>query len=234
MFNRCRSFTQRKRLMELALFWLPIIGGILLGSIAGNAWYGGNKSLGLWLAFAGLNCFLLLGVIQLQQAISKSQTQENSSTSDVDVKRFRAYVSPVEADISDATGEIPPTMTVVIKNIGQTPAYDLTWRGGFLIRDAHVKGELPLDRTTPATPVTLPPGGTLFYRSTFENWKPEFGNMITKGDARIFAIGEINYKDAFGNVRFTKYRLIGGGNPRPGSGEVVGKFVAAPEGNEQN
>jgi hypothetical protein len=225
---------QRRKIMDLAVFWLPIIGGILLGSVAVSAWYGGDKILGLWCAFAGLICFLLVGVIQIQQAISNPQIQKNSSTSDVDVKQLRAYVSPIDADISDATGAIPPTMAVIIKNAGQTPAYDLTWRAAFLLADAHAKGELPLDRTKAATKVILPPGGTLFYRYTFENWKPEFGNMIAKGDATIFAIGEINYKDAFGNMRFTNYRLIHGGNSRTDSGETAGKFVTAAEDNEQN
>jgi hypothetical protein len=91
-----------------------------------------------------------------------------------------------------------------------------------------------LDRTKAATKVTLPPGGTLFYKYTFENWKPEFGNMIAKGDATIFAIGEINYKDAFGNIRFTNYRLIHSGTSRTDSGETAGKFVTAAEGNDQN
>src|ERR1035437_4393596 len=57
--------------MDLAIFWLPLIGGILLGGIAGNAWYGGDKILALWLGFAGLVCLLLVGVIQIQQSIMK-------------------------------------------------------------------------------------------------------------------------------------------------------------------
>jgi hypothetical protein len=220
--------------MELAIFWLPVIGGILLGGLAGNAWYGGDKTLGLWLAFVGFICFQFVVVLQIQQTISNPRMQKNSSTSDADVKRLRAYVSPIEAEISDATGAIPPIVAVVIKNSGQTPAYDLTWRATFLIADAHVKGELPLDRTKTATKLTLPPGGTRFYKYTFENWKPEFGNMIARGEAAIFAIGEINYRDEFGNMRFTNYRLISGGNSQADSGGATGKFVNAAEGNEQN
>jgi len=39
---------------DFIVFWLPIIGGVLLGGFAGTAWYGGNKILGLWLGFAGI------------------------------------------------------------------------------------------------------------------------------------------------------------------------------------
>ncbi|MFZ0372192.1 MAG: hypothetical protein WAL39_02665 [Xanthobacteraceae bacterium] len=57
---------------DFIVFWLPIIGGVLLGGFAGTAWYGGNKILGLWLGFAGIVCFLLVGTIQIQQAISRT------------------------------------------------------------------------------------------------------------------------------------------------------------------
>ena len=56
--------------MNLLFFWLPIIGGVLLGGFAGNAWYGGDRILAIWLAFAGVVCFELVAAIQLQQAVA--------------------------------------------------------------------------------------------------------------------------------------------------------------------
>jgi hypothetical protein len=56
--------------MDAATFWLPIVGGILLGGIAGNAWYGGNRVLALWLGFAGVVCFLLVATLQIQRSLS--------------------------------------------------------------------------------------------------------------------------------------------------------------------
>jgi hypothetical protein len=57
--------------MEMAIFWLPILGGILLGSIAVSAWYASDKIIALWCAFAGLVCFLLVGTIQVHQALAE-------------------------------------------------------------------------------------------------------------------------------------------------------------------
>jgi len=53
--------------VELAIFWLPLIAGILLGGIAGSAWYGGDKIPAIWIAFVGCVCFLLTAALQLQQ-----------------------------------------------------------------------------------------------------------------------------------------------------------------------
>jgi hypothetical protein len=59
--------------MDIAIFWLPVVGGILLGGLAGNAWYGGDKILALWLTFFGLICFGLVAVLQIQQTILQSK-----------------------------------------------------------------------------------------------------------------------------------------------------------------
>jgi hypothetical protein len=71
---------KRKTIMDLAIFWLPIFGSILLGGLAGSAWYDGNKTLGLWLAFAGMICLGVVVVLQIQQAIWKSQVSEPTAT----------------------------------------------------------------------------------------------------------------------------------------------------------
>lgn len=53
--------------VELAIFWLPLVAGVLLGGIAGSAWYGGDKIPAIWIGFFGIICFLLTGTLQLQQ-----------------------------------------------------------------------------------------------------------------------------------------------------------------------
>lgn len=140
----------------------------------------------------------------------------------------RAYVYVNDANLSDVTGANAPTVAVNIKNTGLTPAYDLTWRAIFVCAKFPLTEETMLDREKEAQKVVLPPGGVLSYKWTFTEWKKEWSEMITKGDAAIFAIGEITYKDAFGKTRFTKYRLIHGGNARVSPG----KFGIAAEGNE--
>jgi hypothetical protein len=55
--------------MGLFIFWLPIIGSLLLGSIAVGAWFADQKLIAIWFGFAGSVCFLLIFTIQIQQRI---------------------------------------------------------------------------------------------------------------------------------------------------------------------
>jgi len=200
---------------------------MLLAGFAVGAWYGGNKGQALWYGFFGVVCLLLLITLQLQEAIRHDEPPSQKAGEAATIQA-RAYVSVNDAGLSDLIGDTPPTVFVSIKNTGQTPAYDLTWRAFFTLRDFPVSGEFLLDRQKDAPKSILPPGQSLFYQWTFTDWKKEFASRISKGQAAIFAVGEISYKDAFGNVRSTKYRLIHGGDTMV----APGKFGPAAEGNE--
>src|SRR5262245_1089039 len=63
--------------MELAIFWLPLIAGLLLGGLAVGAWYGGNKTLAIWVGFIGAACLLLIGALQAQQYVWRTTNQPN-------------------------------------------------------------------------------------------------------------------------------------------------------------
>lgn len=155
-------------------------------------------------------------------------THAHAGTNDSVVITQRAYVSVSNADISDLTGGDAPTVSVTIKNTGITPAYDLTWRATFAARDFPAPQEIVLDRNKVAPKTDLAPGDVLSYKWTFTEWKKEWAIKIAEGNAAIFAVGEILYKDAFGNSHSTKYRLIHGGDSMVGPG----KFGPAAEGIE--
>ncbi|WP_315758913.1 hypothetical protein [Bradyrhizobium sp. SZCCHNRI2007] len=55
--------------VELAIFWLPLLAGILLSGLAGSAWYGGDKIPALWIAFVGGVFLLLTATLQFQQFV---------------------------------------------------------------------------------------------------------------------------------------------------------------------
>jgi hypothetical protein len=57
--------------MDAAVFWLVIIGPILIG-LAGCIWYGGSQTVGLWTGFAGAVLLILAGALQLQQLVWRS------------------------------------------------------------------------------------------------------------------------------------------------------------------
>jgi hypothetical protein len=159
---------------------------------------------------------------------SKSGQQATVGPAEPQIIAQRAYVSVSDANISDVTGANAPTVAINIKNTGLTPAYDLTWRAIFGVTEYPITREIRLDRKKVASTIVLPPGGVLSYKWTFPEWKKEWSEMISKGDAAIFAIGEITYNDAFGKTRFTKYRLIHGGD----SMVSPGKFGPAADGNK--
>src|SRR5665648_134813 len=217
--------------MTMLLFWLPLIASILLGGVAASDWYGGSKILGLWLAFAGVILLLLTATIQINQSIRDDESFRGAKESAPDKETVidkRAYVAISDAWISDLTTETPPTVAVTIKNTGVTPAYDLSWRAIFAAREFPASEEVVLDRTKDAPTIILPPGEVLSYKWTFDQWGKEWNERIFNGSAAIFAIGEISYKDAFGNPHFTKYRLIHGGD----SMVSPGKFGPDKKGNE--
>jgi hypothetical protein len=61
----------KRKGMEVAVFWLVIIGPIFIG-LAGAIWYGGSKTPALWVGFSGIMLLLFAGALQLQQFISNS------------------------------------------------------------------------------------------------------------------------------------------------------------------
>jgi hypothetical protein len=72
--GRCEALPIMKRKgTEAAIFWLVIIGPILIG-LAGCIWYGGSRTPALWVGFVGVVLLLLTGALQLQQVITKSST----------------------------------------------------------------------------------------------------------------------------------------------------------------
>ena len=69
----------KRKIMEFAVFWLVIIGPILIG-LAGAIWYGGGKTPALWAGFTGTVLLLLAAALQIQQTIGKSQPPQPSAT----------------------------------------------------------------------------------------------------------------------------------------------------------
>lgn len=128
------------RKMELAIFWLPIIGGILLGGIAGAAWYGGNKIFGLWAGFFGVICLLLVGVFQIQNAVLSSAERSNSS----EASEKRAFI------ILDVIARpYPPlnpnrfAISLVVTNAGPV------WASNLRVQNAVVTQSGPVVETDP-------------------------------------------------------------------------------------
>lgn len=206
--------------METAIFWLAILGPLIIG-IAGCVYYGGSKVVAIWIGFAGCVFLLLAAALQWHQAIRSAEEEKTDPT--------LPYVSVSDAGIVTKPNDSAPTVFVVIKNSGQTPAYGVTWRAAFAVRNFPDIGVLDLDHKSVAAKFDLPPGNTLFYEWKFEQWGDGNWAAIKKGDVAILAFGEILYTDQSKSKkpRCTQYRLIHGGD----SLAPEGKFGIAKEGN---
>jgi hypothetical protein len=105
--------------MDLLLYWLPISGGLLLGSFS-HALSIGNQKAAAWFAGLGAACFVILFVLQVGQAIFREgpQAVETHSVDApvVTIDRFVFETIPKSGDFPGAVERRP-----VIKNSGRTP-----------------------------------------------------------------------------------------------------------------
>lgn len=64
-----------EKLINVGIFWLPLIAGIILGGLSPSVWYGGDKIAALWMTFAGLVLLLLTATFQVQGFVQSTILQ---------------------------------------------------------------------------------------------------------------------------------------------------------------
>jgi len=128
--------------------------------------------------------------------------------------QLRAYVFMVAAKVNKFGFDQIPEVLVVIKNSGQTPAYDMVSWTGVLAQPFPFKGEF--ERPGPDFPIargTLGPGAeTHMIVPTKRAFTADETKMIRDGKAALFVFGEVTYRDAFKKTHATKYRYFFGGS----------------------
>jgi hypothetical protein len=215
----------QSKAMDIAIFWFPLLGGVLLGGIAGSAWYGGNKSLGLWLGFAGAICFALVAVLQIQDRILKAGAESPPSDTD----RLRAYVLVEASELRYLASERPIEGWVSLKNNGLTPAFDLQrWATIFATKFPHTAFERA--EFSNARSVLGPSGAVDFGPIRMSRTLTyDERSAVARGEMAIYVYGEIKYKDTFKIARCTNFRLMYRGNGSISAGPVP--LEQLPEGN---
>lgn len=176
------------------------------------------------LGIAGLAWTIHYSRETARAAVAATQLAENTA-----VAQLRAYVH-----VASVTGALPNgeggvfAVSVEVRNFGQTPARNVrtwlaVWPAGY--PDAGDFANAPRDLGVPAT---LAPGGHV---SLIHGIGPILSWLATfrAGTHAVYAYGRITYTDAFGNERFTNYRLVCYG-PRVAGGN--GAFDLCREGNE--
>ena len=155
--------------------------------------------------------------IRRQTSAIERQVQEMRKTtdlmSDTATRQLRAYVCVNAAKMEFVKPGVPQAY-VEMKNCGQTPAYDVrgwihTWFAEFPLKENMPNAPDDFSRSKD----TLAPGRKSTYASGLNPPIPDhFLAILGTTKFTMYVYGEISYKDIFGCVRTTKYRLIHGGN----------------------
>jgi len=66
-----------EKLINVAVFWLPLLAGIILSGLGPSIWYNGDKIAALWVGFFGVMLLLLTGIVQIQAYIQATILQPN-------------------------------------------------------------------------------------------------------------------------------------------------------------
>jgi hypothetical protein len=193
--------------MDFANFWLPIIGGILLGGFSTVAFFGGYKITGLWLGFAGVVCLLLLATLQIQAIFRNSP-----AASEAEQIRLRAYLSPVLAQAGDFGTERPTVVQITITNTGETPANDVRVRTGVGAGNFPMTEKFPPLITTDA-PTTVGQKQSIYsVVKTKRALTHEEIEIIRAGKGAIYAVGDITYVDMFKKRHSCNFKFYYGGD----------------------
>jgi hypothetical protein len=131
-------------------------------------------------------------------------------------RQLRAYVLPESAGIYDGTTVTPPQqgranipgIAMLIKNSGQTPAYNvISWLqlAVVAVRDEYMLTVPPLTQNFPNT---LGANGT-FSKALWFDRQLTAGEIadIVSGVKAIYVYGRIEYRDTFKKKHFSNFRL---------------------------
>jgi type II secretory pathway pseudopilin PulG len=159
---------------------------------------------------------------------------------DTEKRQLRAYVfleSVQTANTDDRAGnnQYPDlSATIVFKNFGQTPAYNVRHSSSLRFADYPPPATVFVyDREThPIIVDTLGPQGgarNVIRSSEADSMSAIERKQLMKAQTKaIYVFGKIDYEDAFGVGRCTSYRFMVGGN----SGVLGGDMLRMDSGNE--
>jgi hypothetical protein len=125
--------------VELAIFWLPLIAGVLLGGIAGTAWYGGDKIPAIWIAFFGILCFLLTGTLQFQQYAYANLLQPEIELVPPTQRSILTW-NPPESFFINSRGEDQP---IPAQDRSSSPVIVFENKSSIIGQDASITWDIP-------------------------------------------------------------------------------------------
>jgi hypothetical protein len=147
-------------------------------------------------------------------------------------RQLRAYVLISSAKVHDFGIDLSPRVEIIIKNSGQTPAYDLlSWNG-------MVCEKFPLNIELVDPPQDMKRSSSILGGGDTTSHLTQAGRPLTKihtdmiiaGKAAIYVFVAIKYKDIFKKIEWsTRYRMMYGGG---GGATPDGALTFCEEGND--
>jgi hypothetical protein len=158
--------------------------------------------------------------------------REYKLSEDTAKRELRAYVCIDSSEWRFKAGV--PTVTVAIRNCGQTPAYKV--QGWLAAEIADYMPTLSLDKPNDAgfqlSSSVLGPGGIVELEAFPMRKLTETDRSgVQNGKRTFFAYGRISYEDAFQESRWTSFRLIAGRGetPRSRMENGVSFYILSPD-----
>lgn len=135
-------------------------------------------------------------------------------------RELRAYVFAENSGVYALTKQVPRSengkvgSTVVVRNSGQTPAYDVIHWSMLALHAVVNERELVIPPLETLHRTVVPPGGILKAerRLSIHLTRDQQASLKT-GAMALYVYGRIEYTDAFGTRRYTDYRLAWAGWP---------------------
>jgi hypothetical protein len=196
------------------------------------------STIGLWLATYRL---YQAGERQIRTsrqigAVQAGQTRRQLTLARETAERqLRAYVVVQKSEIRNFPPEPTPVETVqahvIVKNAGQTPAYDVISWIGMGLEEFPPKEPPPQPTFTGRPSKTVIGPGLENHLTIFleKHLQQEHLAALSKGTHALHVVGGIRYLDAFGKERHTTFNLFYGGSYGLNTGRVLNH---GPEGNE--
>ena len=128
---------------------------------------------------------------------------------------LRAYIGITSVQ-RNSVHAAPLNFYFLIKNAGQTPAYDVTVRSGQILLATEPKPDVIQLEPAPSYQVTLAPGEDTEHYIFGEDISPVIGEpeieALNAGKVSLYIEGIISYRDAFREQRYTKFKFCYGKN----------------------
>ena len=197
-------------MLDLLITWLPIIGGAFLAVGLSMYFGGGNRSHAIWVNCVGAILMAVGFSLHLQKHVWDSVVADPKGISDTEFLRDRAYIDVTWERILDYRVDSQIGAEVVIKNVGNTPAFKLKTKTTIGIR-RH-----PLDSNADWTQADIPMTESTLFRgqSVRSHTKlsvplpAEFFDQIVKGEKFRLYVWGISTFETLGRGRYQKFCFV--------------------------